>query len=109
MSLFVYRPELTPFDGNPSPLFSNNFFDIEKIHYLCIKNIKIMDAESLLSDMLNNEILVEISKGLYEDLGYDEPTVSKLTKNIACRLENGWYRKYNGWSNEKVHCKIGVE
>ena len=105
-------PVRSPFGrSNPQPLFSNNFFDIEKIVYLCIciKNVKIMDAESLLSDMLNNEILVEISKGLYEDLGYDEPTVSKLTKNIACRLENGWYRKYNGWSNEKVHCKIGVE
>lgn len=68
-----------------------------------------MNAESLLSDMLNNEIFVEISKGLYEDLGYDEPIVSGLTKKMADRLESEWYRKYNGWDNEKVHCKIGVE
>lgn len=65
-----------------------------------------MDAEKLLSDLLNNELLVEMSKGLYEDLGYDEPTVSGLTKKMADRLESEWYRKYNGWSNEKVHCKI---
>lgn len=67
-----------------------------------------MNAESLLSDILNNEFLVEMSKGVYEHLGYDEPTVSKLTENMACRLENEWYRKYNGWTNEKVHCKIGA-
>ena len=68
-----------------------------------------IDAETLLLDMLNNEIFVEISKGLYEDLGYDEPTVSELTKKMVNRLESELYRKCNGWNNEKVHCKIGVE
>lgn len=57
--------------------------------------------------MLNNELLVEMSKGLYEDLGYDEPIVSELTKKMTDRLDTEWYRKHNGWSNEKVHCKIG--
>lgn len=68
-----------------------------------------MNAESLLLDMLNNELNVEIAKGLYESLGYDEPIVSGLTKKMADRLESEWYRKYNGLSHEKVHCKIGVE
>ena len=68
-----------------------------------------MNAEKLLSEFLNNELLVEMSKGVYEHLGYDEPTVSKLTENVVDRLECEWFRKYNGWDNEKVHCKEGVE
>ncbi len=68
-----------------------------------------MDAEKLLSDMLNNEFLVEMSKGLYESFGYDEPTVSELTENVVRRLENEWYRKSNDLTHEKVHCKEGVK
>jgi hypothetical protein len=64
-----------------------------------------MDAESLLSDLLNNELHVEILEGLCEKLGVDEPTVKKITENVACRLECEWFRKYNGWNNEKIHGK----
>lgn len=66
-----------------------------------------MDAEKLLLDMLDNELLVEMSKGLYEDLGYDEPIVSELTKKMTDRLDTEWYRKSNDLTHEKVHCKIG--
>jgi len=68
-----------------------------------------MDAEKLLSDMLNNEFLVEMSKGLYEDLGIEEPIVSELTKKMADRLDTEWCRKSNDLTHEKVHCKDGVK
>jgi hypothetical protein len=66
-----------------------------------------MDAEKLLSDLLNNELLVEMSKDLYRDLGIEEPIVSELTKKMTDRLDTEWYRKSNDLTHEKVHYKEG--
>lgn len=56
-----------------------------------------MDAASLLSEVL------KMSKGLYKNLGYDEPTVEKITITVTDRLDCEWFRKANGIKNEDVH------
>ena len=62
-----------------------------------------MDAASLLSELLNNELHAEIVGGLCEELGVDKPTVEKITITVADRLECEWFRWKNKIKDEDVH------
>jgi len=58
-----------------------------------------MDAEKILGRMLNDEFELEVLKEALEFVQYDED----VTREATYRLNNGWVRKSNGWTNEMVH------
>ncbi len=62
-----------------------------------------MDAEKILSSMLNDEFENEVMKEAFEFVKYDEDITRELIRESTYRLDNGWYRKSNKWTNEMVH------
>lgn len=62
-----------------------------------------MDAEKTLSRMLNDEFENEVMKEALEFVKYDEDITRELIREATYRLDNGWVRKSNGWTNEMVH------
>lgn len=64
-----------------------------------------MNAESLLSDWINKEFLFEMSKELMEEMDFEPSLTMNMVDELNNRLENEWFRKYNGWNNENIHGK----
>jgi hypothetical protein len=64
-----------------------------------------MNAESLLSDWINKEFFFEISKELMEEMDFEPSLTKNMVDELNNRLENEWFRKYNEWTNEKIHGK----
>ena len=62
-----------------------------------------MDAEKILTQLLQKQLDVEICKSLYEDMGYEEPIVDQLTKVLEDRITDEWNRQANGLNNRNVH------
>ena len=62
-----------------------------------------MDAEKILTQLLQKQLDVEICKVLYEDMGYEEPIVDQLTKVLEDRITDEWNRQANGLNNRNVH------
>jgi hypothetical protein len=62
-----------------------------------------MNAEKILSSMLNDEFEVEVLKEVFESMEYDEDITRKFIRNATYRLNNEWVRKSNKWTNEIIH------
>ena len=62
-----------------------------------------MNAEKELDKLLNYEFESEVLKEALRFVEYDEDITRKLIREAAYRLDNGWVRKSNGWTNEMIH------
>jgi hypothetical protein len=62
-----------------------------------------MDAEKILSRMLNDEFESEVLKESLEFVKYDEDITRKFIRDATYRLNNEWVRKSNKWTNEMIH------
>ena len=64
-----------------------------------------MDAEKLLTNLLDNKFKEQLVSELYDELGYDKPMIDELVHVLSSRLENDVERSLQGITNDVAHCR----
>ena len=62
-----------------------------------------MNAEKILSRMLNDEFESEVLKEVFESMEYDEDITRKFIRVAADRLDTEWHRKNSGLTHMDIH------